>query len=445
MSPSDQLTFDHNRDASARKRLEHTHLTLLHALYLALSYVTGPIFARVQRKALVSSKEDPTRVSERWGQTDQVRPKGPVVWFHAASVGETQSILWLVHKLLDSHDDLNVLITSTSRTSAALLANQLPARATHQMAPYDTVQATRAFLDHWQPDLAIWIESEIWPRMLREARARTIPCMLMSARISTRTAARWKKFPATAKSVLSSFETIHVQESATLSALSAVGISGPAVVLTGSLKQDSPPLECDLEELSRLTNALNGKPVWCAASTHPGEDEIVLAAHKSVGGLLILVPRHAERAAAISDLCAAHGLVAAQRSLGLPLDDKTDVYIADTMGELGLWYRLARTSLICGSLTRVGGHNPYEAAQLGSVILHGPNVSNFLDIYQRLGKQNAALLVSDERELATALNGLDDTTRGKMTAEAHAVLNAQQGATEPALVAILEKMPSPVR
>jgi 3-deoxy-D-manno-octulosonic-acid transferase len=411
---------------------------------LAASYVTGPVFSRVQRKALASGKEDPARVSERWGLTDQVRPEGPVVWFHAASVGETQSILWLVNKLLDNREDLNVLITSTSRTSAALLANQLPARATHQMAPYDTVNATRAFLDHWQPDLAIWVESEIWPRMLHEARARTIPCMLMSARISTRTAARWKKFAATAKSVLSSFETIHVQESATLSALSAVGVSGPSVVLTGSLKQDSPPLACDFEELSRLMNALNGKSVWCAASTHPGEDEIVLAAHKSIGGLLILVPRHAERATAIADLCAAHGLVAAQRSLGTPLDDTTDVYIADTMGELGLWYRMARASLICGSLTRVGGHNPYEAAQLGSVILHGPNVSNFLDIYQRLGAHNSALLVSDEHEIAKALNGLDDVTRDRMTAGAQAVLKAQQGATEPALAAILEKVPSPV-
>ena len=403
--------------------------------------MTGPVFARVQRKALASGKEDHTRVSERWGRTDQMRPKGPVVWFHAASVGETQSILWLITKLLDSRPNLNVLITSTSRTSAELLANQLPPRAVHQMAPYDTVQATRSFLDHWQPDVAVWIESEIWPRMLHEARARRVPCMLLSARISVRTAARWKKFASTAKSVLKNFMVIHVQESGTLKALSAVGISGPSVVLTGSLKQDSPPLDCDFAELEHLTQKLNGKPVWCAASTHPGEDEIVLAAHRSVGGLLILVPRHAERATDIAKLCTANGLVAAQRSKGQPLDITTDVYIADTMGELGLWYRMARASLICGSLTPIGGHNPYEAAQLGSVILHGPNVSNFFDIYQKLGKQNSALLVLDERELAAALNSLDDTTKGNMTAGAQAVLNAQQGATEPALAAIWEKMP----
>lgn len=416
-------------------------LTFLHSLYLAASYVTGPVFARVQRKALASGKEDPARVSERWGRTDQLRPTGPVVWFHAASVGETQSILWLVSRILESREDVTVLITSTSRTSADMLASRLPPRAIHQVAPYDTVKATRAFLDHWQPDVAVWIESELWPRMLHEARARDIPCMLMSARISARTAARWKKFAVTARSVLSHFELIHVQESATLTALSDVGVSGPSVVLTGSLKQDSPPLECDLTELSRLRKGLADKLIWCASSTHPGEDQIVIDAHKSVGGLLILVPRHAERAADIARLCADAGLVAAQRSLGAPLDDTTDVYIADTMGELGLWYRMASVSLICGSLTRVGGHNPYEAAQLGTVILHGPNVDNFLDIYQRLDENGSALTVSDAADIATALNDMDAQTKTKMQVAAKAVLDAQQGATEPALAAVLDRIP----
>ena len=417
--------------------MEHKQLSFLLSLYLAASHLTGPLFARVQRKALASGKEDPSRVSERWGKTDVIRPQGPLAWFHAASVGETQSILWLVTKLLEQRADLTVLITSTSRTSAKMLEGRLPPRAIHQMAPYDTARATSSFLDHWLPDVAIWVESELWPRMLFEAKSRAVPSMLLSARVSARTAERWQKFPATARSVLRNFEAIHVQESATLEALSAVGISGPSVVLTGSLKRDSPPLKHDVTERVRLAKIIGDKQVWCAASTHPGEDEIVLAAHKKVGGLLILVPRHSERAADIAQLCAAQGLLAAHRSLGQPLEMTTDVYIADTMGELGLWYHMAKASLICGSIAPIGGHNPYEAAQLDTAILHGPNISNFRDIYQKLDQANAAVVVATEEELVAALNSIDDDTKCKMTTSARAVLDAQLGATQSALSAIL--------
>ncbi|MFT7369030.1 MAG: 3-deoxy-D-manno-octulosonic-acid transferase [Alteromonas macleodii] len=406
-------------------------------MYLAVSHVTAPLFALVQRKALKNGKEDSKRAAERWGIAGRPRPDGLIVWFHAASVGETQSLLPLVSSLLDLRKDVTVLITSTTRTSAAMLADTLPSRVVHQMAPYDTVNASRAFLRHWQPDIAIWVESELWPRMLQETGARSIPKLYLNARVSSRTARRWTQFPASARAVLSSFNTINVQEKATFDALSLIGISGSKVVLTGSLKKDRPPLQCDENELTRLRVAIGDRSVWCAASTHSGEEEIMLAAHQSRAGLLILVPRHPDRAAAIADLSISADFKTARRSFNEAITSETQVYIADTMGELGLWFRLASASFIGGSLALAGGHNPYEAAQLGSAILHGPNVANFATIYGDLDQAGAAREVSDVITLGNALNLSEAEHRG-IAAAANIVLSHGTGATDTALDAILE-------
>ncbi|MGJ8623666.1 MAG: 3-deoxy-D-manno-octulosonic acid transferase [Yoonia sp.] len=395
------------------------------------------MFAWWQRRALASGKEDPARVDERWGRTGAARPAGRVVWFHAASVGETQSVLPLIDALVAARPDLHVLLTSTTRSSAQMLVGALPPRTIHQMAPYDTVAATRAFLDHWRPDVAVWVESELWPRMLAEAGRRNIPRLLMNARVSERTALRWQKFSKTAYSVLSQFDLIHVQEAVTQEALTSIGVTGAHVTMTGSLKQDRPPLAADPEELSRLGAQIGSRPVWCASSTHAGEEEMVLAAHTQIGGLLILVPRHVERASEIAQLCQQHGLSVAQRSTGAPVTDGTAVYLADTMGELGLWYRLAPVSFIGGSLAAVGGHNPYEAAQLDTAILHGPHIGNFATIYARLDAQRAALAVDGVDDLVKAVKGLTPAKRQQMQQSATAVLGETSGAMDHARDAVL--------
>lgn len=407
---------------------------------MAASHVTGPLFAMWQRRALRSGKEDEKRIGERWGQSAQKRPDGRVVWFHAASVGETQSILPLVDALLAARSDVHVLITSTTRTSAALLSTGLPDRVIHQMAPYDTVGASRAFLDRWRPDVAIWIESELWPRMLAEVGRRAIPKLLLNARVSARTAQRWARFDKTASAILSQFDLIQVQEQTTMDALTAVGVTGKGVALTGSLKQDRPPLDCDATALADLRKVLGKRPVWCAASTHAGEEEIVLTAHRDIGGLLILVPRHTERAPQIATLCAEAGLVMARRSAGDAITSDTQIYLADTMGELGLWYRIAPIAFIGGSLADVGGHNPYEAAQLDTAIIHGPHIENFARIYEALGAVDAAKLVSDAGTLVRAVNAIDATTQSRMVHTANAVLQDGTGATKAALDAILQRL-----
>ena len=385
-------------------------------------------------------KEDVGRTGERWGRTARRRPDGPLVWFHAASVGETQSILPLIDALLATRADVHVLITSTTRTSAEMLQTGLPDRVIHQMAPYDTAQASRAFLDHWRPDVAIWIESELWPRMLAEVGQCSVPRLLLNARVSARTARRWARVGKTARAILSQFDLIQVQEHTTVEALAGVGMAGPRVVLTGSLKQDRPPLDCDSEKLARLRKAIGDQPVWCAASTHEGEEDIILNAHRDIGGLLILVPRHTDRAAAIAELCADAGFIVARRGLDEPITPQTQVYIADTMGELGLWYRIAPVAFTGGSFAQIGGHNPYEAAQLDTAILHGPHVENFAQIYAALDKAGAARLVTDAEELAQSVKEIDAATRNHMVQTAHAALQDGSGATQAALDAILERL-----
>lgn len=416
-------------------------VSLLHLIYLAASHVTAPVFGRVQRKALTDGKEDPSRLTERWGEPSYARPAGPMVWFNAASVGETQSILPLVNALLAARADLHVLITSTTSTSANLLAGALPARAFHQVAPYDTASSCSAFLDHWRPDVAIWIESELWPRMLAEAGKRNLPRMFLNARVSERTAHRWQRFPRTAASVLVGFDEIHVQEDATLSALAAVGVSGPTVRLTGSLKQDRPPLPCDSLELAHLRDTIRGRHVWCAASTHAGEDKIVLTAHRSLEGLLILVPRHTERAKSIAALARSQGFATAVRSAGDAITAQTQIYIADTMGELGLWYRLAPVSFVGGSLINVGGHNPYEPVLLGSAVVHGPHVSNFQAVYDRLRNAKAAFEIHDAETLSATIIALRGSLASQIIGRARTAALEGHGATQAALEAILRRLP----
>ena len=416
-------------------------ISFLHFIYLAASHVTAPVFAQLQRKALTDGKEDPSRMMERWGKASLTRPAGPLVWFHAASVGASQSILPLVNALLAARADLHVLITSTTSTSANLLAGGLPVRAVHQLAPYDTAAACSAFLNHWRPDVAIWVESELWPRMLNEAGKRNLPRLFLNARVSQRTARRWQRFARTTASVLVGFDEIHVQEDATMVALAAVGVTGAGVRLTGSLKQDRPPLPCDSVELARLRDSIGDRPVWCAASTHAGEDEIVLTAHRSLEGLLILVPRHTERANSIAELARAQGFAIAMRSAGDAITAQTQIYIADTMGELGLWYRIARVSFVGGSLIDAGGHNPYEPVLLGSAVVHGPHVSNFQAVYERFRNAKAAVEVKDAETLTASIIALRGGLAVQMLARARSAALEGHGATQTALEAILRRLP----
>lgn len=397
--------------------------------YGAASALLYPLFARRERAKLTAAGLH-DRAPERVGKAAASRPEGPLIWLHAASVGETLSALPLIRALGAAHPDWSFLLTSGTTSSARIVADRLPPRTCHQFAPIDARPALRRFLTHWRPDAAIFIESELWPNMLAMTAARGIPMALVNARISDRSARGWARVPATARALLGGFAMIHCQDSRTAGHFHALG--QPRARAGVNLKAVAGPLPVDHETLADIRAVLGHRPVWVASSTHPGEDEIMIAAHKALlvalpDLALILVPRHPERADTIAGLIAEAELSMTRRSTGDGPGGA--VYLADSLGETGLWYALAPIVCLCGSFTPVGGHNPYEPAHAGAAILHGPMYANFTTAYADLAARGAAIEVTDGQALARAIAALlsdpDHLTAQQDKARAFA-LNQQQ-------------------
>ena len=393
-------------------------------LYLAWSARRGVRFAeRKLSERLASGKEEAARVDERRGIASVPRPDGKLIWFHAASVGESLALLELIQQLLDARDDVSILVTTGTVTSAALMAQRLPDRAMHQFVPLDAGVFVTRFLDHWRPDLAIWTESELWPTLIETTAARGIPMVLINARMSKASHDKWRFLRGVARHLLRRFSHALVQDDLTEIYLRRLGLPPDRMEVTGTLKEGAAALPADEGLLSQLRDELACRPVWLAASTHPGEEKKVLEAHRialraNTRLLLILVPRHPTRGDELAAMLDQGGWPFARRSTGTRPSAQTQVYLADTVGELGLWYRLAPISFVGGSWEPIGGHNPFEPAALGSAILHGPYVTNFVDIYQRLTEARAARLVSSPQSLAEAINELLSPDRAAVMAHA---------------------------
>lgn len=398
--------------------------------YLAVSRMAPAAYRLALRRRIKAGKEDPLRLPERYGRSDMARPAGRLLWMHAASIGETQSLLGLIPALLEADADLSILVTSTTVTSARLLAQDLPERAFHQFSPIDTPQSVRRFLDHWQPDAAVWVESEIWPNMLRATKARAVPMVLINARFSPKTLERYGWLRRTAVALFSQFDEILAQDAATYEGLQALGL--PAVSLTGSLKEElAPPLK-DAAVLADLQADLAGRSVWAAASTHPEEEEVLLQAHRVLDddSLLLLIPRHPERGAGLAAQMRSAGWRVAQRSAGEALQTDTQIYLADTIGEMGLWYRLARISFVAGSLQPIGGHNPFEPILLGSAVIAGSQTRNFEEVYAKLTALGGCRIADTPAEIAAAVTQLRAADRrDQQVARAQSYLKAQSSIT----------------
>jgi 3-deoxy-D-manno-octulosonic-acid transferase len=382
--------------------------TLLLLFYLSASTSIGWFGRRKLRQRLRAGKEDAGRIGERMGVTDVARPDGRLVWFHAASVGETLSLLPLLERLRTRRPEWTCLITSGTLTSSQLLAERLPKGCIHQFVPVDILPWVRRFLGHWRPDLAVWIESELWPGMIWATRRRDIPMLLINARISEKTFRRWKPRHRTAAALLNRFSAILAQDTLAGRHLADLGVNPGRLSVAGTLKESAAPLPDDETAHQRVAAQINGRPSWVAASTHPGEEDVVLAVHreavKSVPGLfLLLVPRHPERGDALAEMIRGAGFRLAQRSREEQILPDTDVYLADTLGELGIWYRISPVSFVGGSLEQIGGHNPFEPALLGSAIIHGPHVRNFAEAYHKLTEAGAAIEISNPQDFARVL------------------------------------------
>jgi 3-deoxy-D-manno-octulosonic-acid transferase len=382
---------------------------MLPRLYRSVSGLLPPLAILYLQWRCQHGKEDPARSRERQGIPGHSRPSGPLLWIHAASVGEANAVLPLIEWLLRTRPVIEILVTTGTVASARLLERRLPVRARHQFAPLDLPRWTTRFLDHWRPDLAIWVESELWPNLILAAQARGIPMVLVNGRLSLRSYRRWRLCPGLIRPVLGAFAHCLAQDEVQAERLRRLG--APRVEGIGDLKAASMALPIDRAELDRLRRQIGGRPVWLAASTHAGEEEIAAAAHRRLvpdhrGLLTIIAPRHPIRGADIAAMLAGFAMRVARRSAGQPIAADTDVYLADTMGELGLFYSLAGIAFVGGSLTRKGGHNPFEPARLGCAVLHGPDIRNCAGMAAALAAAGADEIVTDEAELARAVSTL---------------------------------------
>ncbi|MSO84535.1 MAG: 3-deoxy-D-manno-octulosonic acid transferase [Rhodospirillales bacterium] len=420
-------------------------------LYRAATHLLGPIAHLYLASRLAQGKEDRARFAERLGQPARGRPEGRLVWVHSASVGESLSILPLVARIVETAArPTQVLVTTGTVTSARLMGERLASGAFHQFSPVDLPGPVRAFLDHWRPDAAVWVESEFWPNLLSETHARKIPTALVQGRVSNRSLATWRFAPGLIRALLDGFSVCLGQSAEDALRLGQLGARAPRCV--GNLKFAAPPLPANESELARLRAAFGNRPVWFAASTHPGEEEMIAKTHRALAGrhpglLTVIAPRHPERGEDVAARLNGLGFRLARRSAGEPPGPSVEIYLADTLGELGLFYRLARAAFIGKSLVPQGGQNPFEAARLGCPILFGPHMTNFVEVAERLTGAGAAVAVANTAELAMTLDRIlgDAHTLARMARAGADLANAESGTLDAVLAALAPLLDGGIR
>ncbi len=417
------------------------------SLYRAVTSAARPAAMAILRRRAARGKEAPARLPERLGIASVPRPEGPLFWFHAASVGETNAVLPLMHELKRRCPSLNILLTTVTVTSSKIAAERLPQGAIHQFMPLDSPRFCRRFIEHWRPDLALFTESEIWPNLIVEASDKKIPIVLVNGRMSARSGKRWAWLSSLSKPVFSRFDLVLTQDWHFAKRLRLLGVR--KAIVAGNLKYDAPPPPVDAGAVAELRARVADRPIFLAASTHPGEDEAVARAAEILQStmpslLTVIVPRHPERGEAIALALNAKRFTVARRSAGEPVSANTQIYVADTLGELGLFYKLAPLSFIGGSLIAHGGQNPIEAVKLGSGVLSGPHTFNFAETYKVLQRYEGFRLVSGPEELAAALKHLFENPQEaeEMKRRAAAAIGTLGGALDTTLEALKPYLPA---
>lgn len=408
--------------------------------YVAATRLAGPLGRLIVGRRLRAGREHPERWPERLGRTERRPPPDrPVVWVHAASVGETVSILPLVARI--AGEGAFVVLTTVTTTSADVVGARLPEGVVHQFVPVDLAGPVTRFLDRWRPRLAIFVESEMWPVALAMLDRRRVPLVIVNGRMSDRSFGRWSRVPFVARALMKRVALCLAQTPGDAERFRALGVG--QVETTGNVKLDAAAPEADAATAAALAATLGGRPMFLAASTHPGEDEIVVAAHRHLAAryrdlVTVIVPRHPGRGEAIAGLVRAADLPVALRSRNEPPPATSGVYVADTVGELGTFYRLAAVALVGGSFVPVGGHNPVEAARAGTPVITGPEISNNREAFAALLAADAAAVVADADGLAAEVDRLlaDPDLRARRTAAAAAAMDAATGALDRSLDAL---------
>ncbi|MCJ2014508.1 3-deoxy-D-manno-octulosonic acid transferase [Methylobacterium sp. J-076] len=406
-------------------------LTLPLRLYRTGLRIGEPAVAGLLAWRARRGKEDPRRLGERRGLPGRARPVGPLIWMHGASVGEVLSLVALVEGMIARR--YSVLVTTGTRTAADLISSRLPPGAVHQYVPLDAPRWIDRFLEHWQPDIAVVAESEIWPNTIIALDEREIPLILVNGRMSERSFKGWERSRRTAAALLSRIAVCLAQTEEDGSRFAKLG--APRVSITGNLKFDAPVPPADPQQLNYLRPMMAGRPVWLAASTHHGEEAAIAYAHAELRSrfpnlLTVLAPRHPGRGADAAACAAAVGLRSARRSAGGRPHPSVELYVADTIGELGLFYRLSPLVFVGGSLVPRGGQNPIEPVRLDAAVLHGPYTGNFTQVYDALDRAGGAALVANGSELADLVGQLlaDKPRLARMARDGQAALRPFEGA-----------------
>ncbi len=413
--------------------VEQTGLKL--ATYRMTTRLVAPAAPLILRHRESRGKEDPQRRGERLGIASVGRPEGTLCWIHAASVGETNAVLPLIDQLHGAHPDVRFLMTTGTVTSAKLAGERLAAAHIHQFAPLDAPQYVRQFLDHWRPNLAVLTESEIWPNTILDCYERGIPLAIVNGRLSEKSFRRWSSNESLALPLFNRLSLVLAQNEDLAEKFRELGARD--VRSTGNIKVDAPKLPVDEDDRAALTAVIGDRPVWSATSTHAGEDDVVIAAHARLkpdhpGLLTIIAPRHPDRGATIAALGRDADLNVGQRSAGdVPVED-TDIYVFDTIGELGLVYSVVPVAFIGRSLCGRGGQNPIEAVRFETTVLTGPEHSNFANEYRMLFERGGAIEVADEIELAGSVMMLlrDNAERRQLLRGANDAIAALAGGLE---------------
>lgn len=431
---------------------------LLIRLYLAISALFPPVWALVLSVRARKGKEDPARLSEKWGVAGMARPEGELVWLHGVSVGETSVLLTLLERLSAARPQTHFLLTSMTRASAeALASRQLPPRVIHQYAPLDCPGPVRRFLDHWRPDLFVLSEMDLWPRLLSQTHARAIPMLMLNAHVTPRRHRRRRRISGANGWLMDLFAEIHVQDAQSRSLFLELGAPAEKMRVTGLLKAASSPPPDHPEARAALHAQIGARPLWLAASTRQIEEAQIMQAHavalrQCPDMLMIIAPRQRQEAdkteADARAVFAAHQI--ARRSRNDPITPETSVYIADTLGEMGLWYRMVSVAYPGQSLPLdgkvMGGKNPFEALALGVMVVHGPQTGNFREAYAMLRDLGAGLEVNDAQELGFAVVRAQDAGfRAPYLRAGSKVLEHTMAPLDAAYAAVVSYMPPAVQ
>lgn len=402
-------------------------------LYRGATALLSPFVHLFLGRRRAHGKESAERFPERLGLPSAERPDGPLVWMHAASVGEALSLLPLIEAIAEGWPRVSQLVTTGTVTSADLMGRRLPRDVIHQFVPVDLPKAVARFVDYWRPGLAIFVESEIWPNLLVAARASGAELALVNGRVSPRSFRRWRRLPGLARQLFGGFAIAFGQTEADAERLRVLGAAG--AVCVGNLKYAAPPLPADAGELAALAGAIGARPAWIAASTHPGEDASAARVHRALRArfpdlLTLVAPRHPERGDAAAAEIAELGLSVARRSAGDLPGPETDVYLCDTLGEMGVFYRAAAIAVMGKSWIGEGGQNPLEPARLGCAVAFGPHMENFGVMAARMEAAGAACRFADEADLARAVGDLlGAPARARAVADAAAAFATAEAAS----------------